>query len=206
MSDNVNYISFQTELEKVLSNDPDYTFLSCDNYTIDQTIFMLEALENNTTVEILIAKAKGIGDNVVGKICDILKNNNTLKIVDFCGNNISEAGAEAFANALKTNTTLLNFYLRRSSIRQAATQSSAIPLINLYIQRNRKLWKMQFWSPWNHKYFLDDIFDCKTFIWDPNECDRMVIASLICNTGFITPLPMSVWKCIFSFWRLMQWR
>ena len=226
MNDYDNHISFETELSDVMKNHPDRMHVSCYNYTPEQIQLMLEALKTNTTVVKFNIEDKGVGDDDVEKFCDILKENDTMRELGFGYNfisnvgsqhfakllssnttlenlslefnNIGEEGAQAFLSAFQTNTTLFRLGLSGNNIHQeggdGAIKSNTKKAINNCLKRNQNMWLMQFWSPWKHESFLGETF----------ECNDMVIASLICNTEVTTPLPMLVWKYIFSFWRRNQ--
>ena len=184
---------------------------------------MLEALKTNTTVVKFNIEDKGVGDDDVEKFCDILKENYTMRELGFGYNFISDVGAKHFAKLLSSNTTLENLSLEFNNIGEEGAQaflsafqtnttlfrlglskirhhqggdiqSNTRKAIRECLKRNQNMWLMQFWSPWKHESFLGETF----------ECNDMVIASLICNTEVTTPLPMLVWKYIFSFWRRNQ--
>lgn len=139
------------------------------------------ALEENTTLVALY-----IGNNLIGPLgakylAKVLQTNTTLLDINIYNNGIGNEGAQYFIDALKTNTTLVKFAFSANQI-----QPSMMNKIYHFIDRNKLLRSLQFWSPMQHITF---------------NCKVQILSCLICNSEFIVHLPMRVWIYIFSFWQ-----
>ena len=125
-----------------------------------------------------------------------------------CYFNIGDAGATALATALETNTSLTTLYLDNNNIgvpgatALVATLQNNNTLTTLWLgihpppsaaklsllQRNRDLWRHQYWSYAHHEGFS-------------TSCHAMVVTSFLCGNVYPDRLPLWLWRSIFSFWK-----
>ncbi|CAF1472311.1 unnamed protein product, partial [Didymodactylos carnosus] len=85
---------------------------------------VLEKLRSNDTT-ILDVASNNISDAGAKAIAEALKTNQTLTELNIENNNISDAGAKAIAEALKTNQTLIVLGIQNNNISDAEAKAIA---------------------------------------------------------------------------------
>ena len=167
-------------VERIRANDSTLTYLDLSNNNIGDAgaTALATALHTNISLTALSLYNNNIGDAGATALATALHTNTSLTTLDLRYNNIGAAGVNTLMIALQTNTILRLLRLGVSPV-----PVDLLPLL----QRNQYLWRHQSWT----YVRLTDF---------PVTCHTMVMSALLCGTAYPAPIPLRIWRIIFSFW------
>jgi len=143
---------------------------------------LVDALENNTFLQVLKLDSLGIQNRAAEKLATLLESNTGLININLFCNPFDVAEGDVFESMLEKNTTI-----------QVLNMAGSYRFNNrLYI--NKCILPNPYWKPSVHDEFLP-------LSNSMDSIHNMIITTLVCNSFSPVSIPYSLWIEIFSFWR-----